>query len=162
MAMRMAVMALRKAADARMNRRKVIRVSHSSLSRSVMEETVYRLQLQTPLFCEWRGRIVRELVFAGVGAFHLQLAEKQRWTDDRGGRAAAAVAHERIVADGDQVIADRANVQLVEDRAAYQFFVAVFRVDAIQKPRRIAGAERVHAIAVGLVLVSDHLNHFLL
>src|SRR5258707_14918764 len=45
MAMRMAVMALRKAADARMNRRKVIRVSHSSLSRRVMEETVYRQPL---------------------------------------------------------------------------------------------------------------------
>jgi hypothetical protein len=33
-------MALRNAAEARMNRRKVIRVSHSSLSRRVMEETV--------------------------------------------------------------------------------------------------------------------------
>jgi hypothetical protein len=38
--MRIAVIALRKAADARMNRRKVIRVSHSSLSRRVMEEIV--------------------------------------------------------------------------------------------------------------------------
>src|SRR6267143_5186383 len=42
MAMRIAVMALRKAAEARMNNRKVIRVSHSSLSRRVMEEIVYR------------------------------------------------------------------------------------------------------------------------
>jgi len=59
--------------------------------------------------------------------------KSSRRADDRGGRTAGAVAHQRIVANGNQVIANRANVQLVEDRAADQFFVAVFHVDAIKK-----------------------------
>jgi len=67
MAMRIAVMALRKAAEARMNRRKVIRVSHSSLSRRVIR----------PLLRQGRRRIVRELVFAGVGALDFEFAEEQ-------------------------------------------------------------------------------------
>src|SRR6266481_1185313 len=81
MAMRIAVMALRKAAEARMNNRKVIRVSHSSLSRRVIR----------PLLRQGRRRIVRELVFAGVGALDFEFAEEQRRADDRGGRTVGSL-----------------------------------------------------------------------
>jgi hypothetical protein len=54
MAMRMAVMALRKAAEAKMKTRKAMRLIHSIRSRKVMDKSV-----------EWRGKFVNCFLLAG-------------------------------------------------------------------------------------------------
>src|SRR5713101_371253 len=110
--MRIAVIALRNAADARMNTSSVMRLSHSSLSRSVMGGIVGTLHFTNKLaesFCQaprphsqgtsplslvkGRRRIVWQFVLARVRALHFQLVEKQRRADDRGWHAAQPVAH---------------------------------------------------------------------
>src|SRR5580693_2248909 len=133
MAIRMAVMALRNAAAARMNTSSAIRLTHSSRSLRVMK--VGRSQLSrfffkcktgseapetlfTPrLLLQWRRRIVRQLVLTGVRAFHFQLIEKQRRANDSCGHAADAVADERVVADGDEIAPQGADIKFIEHRA---------------------------------------------
>src|SRR5580692_7224005 len=177
MAMRMAVMALRNAAAARMNTSSAIRLTHSSRSLRVMK--VGRSQVssfcskcktappapETPftpgLLLQWRSGIVRQLVFAGVCALHFKFIEEQRRANDSCGHAADAVADERVIADGDKIAPQGAHIELIEHSAADQFLVAI-RVNAIQKTRRIAGTERVDAVRVGLALLGDHLQYFFL
>src|SRR5262249_6778407 len=108
-------------------------------------------------FADWRRRIVRELVFAGVGALDFEFVEEQRGCDDSGGDAAGAVADQRVVPDSDQVAAESAHIQFVEDGAADALFVTI-GVDAVEEARSVAGTESFDAITVGLALVANHLN----
>src|SRR5580693_3316092 len=177
MAMRMAVMALRNAAAARMNTSSAIRLTHSRRSLRVMKvgrsqvlsfcskcktaRTAPETLFIRGLLLQWRSRIVRQLVLAGVRALHFQLIKEQRRTNDSCGHAADAVADERVVADGDEIAPQGAHVELIEHGAADQFLMAI-RVNAIQKTRRIAGAECIDAISIGLALLVDHLQYFFL
>src|SRR6266852_1805847 len=197
MAMRMAVMALRKAAEARMKTRRAIWPSSSRRLRkfrevrgsgastgsrmlsggSVIEMSVtscqagaqraapLRLFARLPwlrsFFLQGRRRVIGELVLAGVGALDFEFIEEQRRADDGGGDAAGTIADQGVVADGDEVAAESADVELAEDSAADELFVAV-RIDAIEQARGVGGAERFDAIGVGLALVGNHLDDALL
>src|SRR5580704_11796128 len=115
MAMRMAVMALRNAAAARMKTSSAIRLTHSRRSLSVIRigrSEVFvcggsvkpqARERKGFLLFQWRRRIFRQLVFAGVRALHLEFVEQQRRADNSRGHTAAAIADERIVTDGDKV-----------------------------------------------------------
>src|SRR5580698_3725435 len=108
MAMRIAVMALRNAAAARMNTSSAIRLTHSSRSLSVMKvgrsqvssfffkcktaSAAPEILLAPGLLLQRRSRIVWQLVLAGVRALHFQFIEEQRRANDSCGHAAAAVA----------------------------------------------------------------------
>src|SRR6476646_365620 len=107
--MRIAVMALQNAADARMNTSRAIRLAHSSLSLRVIgvgrsEVSVSSVEPQARrrevfLLVQRRSRIVRQLVFAGVRALDFQFVEEQGWADHGCWHAASAVADQRVVAD---------------------------------------------------------------
>src|SRR5947207_1935865 len=166
MAMRMAVMALRKAAEARMNTSRARWLSVSSLSRSLRELLGGGLpMLPAPLasgrsgrsvivarvrvvararprpsghaiashasqICEslpglrWR-RIIRQFVLAGIRALDFEFVKQERWADHGGGDSASAIADQRIVADRNQIAAQSARVEFVENRAAHQLFVTI-------------------------------------
>src|SRR5438093_9784715 len=106
MAMRIAVIAERKAADARIKTSSATRESHSMRSRNV---TVVSGPFRGQLFLgQRRSRILRQFVFAGISALHFQFVEEQRRADNGSGYTAHAVIHQGIVADGDQTAAQRA------------------------------------------------------
>src|SRR5277367_4782649 len=145
-AIRIAVIALRNAAAARINTSSAIRLTHSSRSRRVIRvnpsqvprsrfrpKTASAVEEKFLLF-EWRSGILRQLVFAHVRALHFKLIEEQRRGNNRCRHAAASVAYQRIVPDGDEVAPQRANVELAEHRAAHQLLMPI-RVNAIQKTR---------------------------
>src|SRR5579859_2930209 len=120
-----------------------------------------RLASPRSFFLEGRGGIVGKFVFAGVGALYFQFVEEERGADDAGCDAAGAVADLRVIADGDEVAAQGADIEFAEDGAADELFVAV-GIHAIKQPRCVAGAEGLDAITVGLALVGDHLEDALL
>src|SRR5208282_6207477 len=105
MAMRIAVIALRNAAAARMNTSSAIRLTHSRRSlrvirvdRSQVPRSRFRPKTASAaekefLFFEWRSGIVRQLVFARVRALYFEFVEEQRRGNDGRRHAAAAVAH---------------------------------------------------------------------
>src|SRR6266849_523776 len=160
MAMRMAVMALRKAAEARMKTSSAIWPSSSRRLRKFRERSgsgasmgsneilggsVIVEKSKAPAKVRgrynWRSfflqrwwRIVGEFVFAGVGALDFELVEEQRRADHGGGDSAGAIADLRIVADGNEVAAQSANVEFAEDGAAHELFVGV-GIDAIELAR---------------------------
>src|SRR5208282_646153 len=113
------------------------------------------------LLLEWRSRVVRQLVLAGVRAFDFEFVEEQRRANDGRGHSPAAIADERVIADSDEIAAQSADIELAEHGATNQLLMPI-RVDAIQKPWRIAGAERVDAISIWFALLGDHLQYFLL
>src|ERR1700682_6842284 len=93
------------------------------------------------LLHDGRRRIVGQLVFAGIGALDFELVEKQRRANDRCSDSPGSVADQRVVADSNQVAAQRADIELVENGATNQLFVSV-GINAIEKPRRVAGSKR--------------------
>src|SRR5438093_11933273 len=78
-----------------------------------------------------RRRIIRQLVLTRVRPLHFQLIKQQRRTDNRRRRATGPVAYQRIVAYGDQIAPQRANVELVEHRSTHQFFLPILCLTAI-------------------------------
>src|SRR6267143_6794816 len=69
-----------------------------------------RVTSHNSLLQRWRW-IIRQLVLAGVRPLHFQLIEEQRRADNRRRRAADPIAHQRIVADRDQVAPYRPDVE---------------------------------------------------
>ena len=79
------------------------------------------------------------------------------------GNGALAIADQRIVARGDKIVPQRARIQFVEFRAAHQFLVAVFFVNAIEQARLVSGpAERLDVIAERLAFLAADIDQFLL
>src|SRR5260370_13670517 len=174
MAMRMAVIALRNAAAARMNTSSAIRLTQSSRSLRVIELASRRAWLGSTssvkppelhrkafLLLKRRSRILRQLVLTGVRALNFEFVEEQRRANYGCWNATAAVADERVVAHGDEIAPQRTDIKLIENSAADQFLVAI-RVHAIQETPCIRPAQRINALGVWLALLSDHLQHFLL
>src|SRR5580704_7528115 len=136
--MRMAVIALRNAADVRINIKSAVWPSASSLSRKgdmaknqndtdrTASLRIRRipvkgwLLLYRRLRLQRRRRVVRQLVFTRVGALDFQLVEEQRRSDHRRRDSALSIAHQRIVADRHQVAPQRPHIQLIEHGTARQ------------------------------------------
>src|SRR6267143_1534872 len=113
MAMRMAVMALRNAAEARRDRREEKAPEFNTEGTEVAQRAPRRALGCAPTIARFsgfaavisllqrRGRVVGEFVLAGVGALYFELVEEERRADDRCGDASGAIADQRIVADCD-------------------------------------------------------------
>src|SRR6266478_1905001 len=84
------------------------------------------------LLLQRRRRIIWQLVLAGVRPLHFQLTEQQRRADNRRRCAAGSIAYQWIVTHGDQIIADRTNIQFIKHRAAHQLFMPILCIHPIE------------------------------
>ncbi len=81
-----------------------------------------------------RGRVVGELLLFFGGALYADVAEEEAGGDGGFGDGAEGVVDVGVVAGGEDVAAEAAVVELVEDGAADELAGAV-RVDAVEQAR---------------------------
>ena len=67
-----------------------------------------------------------------------------------------------VVSGGDEIAAQRADVEISEDAAAHQLFVPVFGPDAIEKPRLEPRSHGFHVESVGQVAILAKLDQLCL
>ena len=90
---------------------------------------------------------------AGLRSLDLELVEQQRRAGDAEPDGLGAVLDRGRSSGGDEIAAQRADVEISQNSAAHQFFVRIFGLDAIEQPRLEPWSHGFHVESVGQIAI---------
>ena len=101
-----------------------------------------------------RGRgVLGKLLLGGLRPLDLEFVEQKRRARDAEPDGLRAVFDGGRGSGGDEIAAQRADVEISEDAAAHEFFMRVFGLDAIEEPGLESRSHGFHVESVGQVAV---------